>query len=180
MPLLDKTAASLLISELEDSLSGELGRNEEDILSPEGRNSLLQELKEWLSPVKRSRAVVKRKITLLFINILELSSSEEDIQITLSQLERVKQYLAEVKIFDNKIEEIISNSSLLKYDSNILDEEIIEASHYHMRNEKLLLRMTPDQKTYSLSPASECTRYNAISRVEIKYSEEYSSFKAGD
>ncbi|KAL7644719.1 UNVERIFIED_CONTAM: hypothetical protein RMT77_004532 [Armadillidium vulgare] len=167
MPLFDKAAASLLISELEDSLSGELGGNEEDTLSPEDRNSLLQELKESLSPVKRSRAVVKRKITLLFKNILELSSSEEDIQITLSQLEGVRQYLAEVKIFDTKIEEIISNSSLLKYDSSILDEEIIEASHYHMRNEKLLLRMTPDQRT-SLSPASEHSRDDSMSRVEMQ------------
>ncbi|RXG55405.1 Venom carboxylesterase-6, partial [Armadillidium vulgare] len=40
--------------------------------------------------------------------------NEEDIQITLSQLQGVRQYLAEVKIFDTKIEEIISNSSLLK------------------------------------------------------------------
>src|ERR1700755_1958236 len=168
MPLFDKTAAGLLISELEDSLSGELGGNEADTLSPEDRNSLLQELKEKLSPVKRSRAVVKRKITLLLKNILELSSSEEDIHITLSQLEGVKQYLAEVKIFDTKIEEIISNSSLLKYDSSILDEEIIEASHYHMRNEKLLLRMTPDQKTCSLSPASEHSRDDSMSRVEMQ------------
>ncbi|KAL7641802.1 UNVERIFIED_CONTAM: hypothetical protein RMT77_007676 [Armadillidium vulgare] len=73
MPLFDKTAAGLLILELEDSLSGELGGNEADTLSPDDRNSLLQELKEKLSPVKRSRAVVKRKITLLFKNILELS-----------------------------------------------------------------------------------------------------------
>ncbi|KAL7640485.1 UNVERIFIED_CONTAM: hypothetical protein RMT77_008760 [Armadillidium vulgare] len=168
MPLFDKAAAGVLISELEDSLSGELGGNEADTLSPEDRNSLLQELKERLSPVKRSRAVVKRKITLLLKNILELSSSEEDIQITLSQLEGVRQYLAEVKIFDTKIEEIISNCSLLKYDSNILDEEIIEASHYHMRNEKLLLRMTPDQKTCSLSPASEHSRDDSMSRVEMQ------------
>ncbi|KAL7641235.1 UNVERIFIED_CONTAM: hypothetical protein RMT77_008373 [Armadillidium vulgare] len=128
MPLFDKTAAGLLILELEDSLSGELGGNEADTLSPEDRNSLLQELKERLSPVKRSRAVVKRKITLLFKNILELSSSEEDTHITLSQLEGVRQYLAEVKIFDIKIEEIISNCSLLKYDYSILEGEILHTA----------------------------------------------------
>ncbi|KAL7643032.1 UNVERIFIED_CONTAM: hypothetical protein RMT77_006321 [Armadillidium vulgare] len=120
MPLFDNTATGLLISELEDSLKWRVRWNEADTLSLEDRNSLLQELKESLSPVKRSRAVVKRKSTLLFKNILQLSSSEEDIQITLSQLEGVKQYLAEVKIFDTtKIEEIVSNSSLLKYDSSI-------------------------------------------------------------
>ncbi|KAL7633678.1 UNVERIFIED_CONTAM: hypothetical protein RMT77_016211 [Armadillidium vulgare] len=148
MPLFDKTAASQLLSELEDSLSGELKRDNIVTLSTEECNQLLQELKEELSPVKRARAVIKRKVTLLFKSILGLSSSEEDIQITLSQLEGIKKRIEEVKIFDNKIEEIISNSSSFKHDSKILDEEIIDTSHYHMNNEKLLLRMTPEQKTF--------------------------------
>ncbi|KAL7638775.1 UNVERIFIED_CONTAM: hypothetical protein RMT77_010309 [Armadillidium vulgare] len=162
MPLFDKTAASQLLSELEDSLSGELKRNNIDTLSTEECNQLLQVLKEELSPVKRARAVIKRKITLLFKSILELSSSEEDIQITLSLLEGIKKHIEEVKIYDNKIEEIISNSSSFKYDSKILDEEIIDTSHYHMNNEKLILRMTPEQRTFSNSYASEHSRDDTV------------------
>jgi len=167
MDVKELTSARTILDEFEDTISSDLGVITSTI-SAEEKSKLLEELKKKIVPIKRQRGVVKRKITLLFKNICDVSGEDYSSSTVSSLLEEIALRQEEIRHFDSEIEAIICASGLIEHDQTLLNEEVIGASHYHLKNQILLSKVRPiDVAGSNRSSSSAHSNEDAVSRAEV-------------
>ncbi|KAL7630189.1 UNVERIFIED_CONTAM: hypothetical protein RMT77_019672 [Armadillidium vulgare] len=138
MNIKDITSVSSLLQEMETSISSDT-EIVEQTLQPEEMKKKIEEVKQKLSPLKIMRGGTKRKVTLLFKQLLEIVQTDEsNSPLISSMLEEVSSRLLEVRQQDGEIEALICSSDILKHDNSLLNEEIVSASHYHLQQQKVM------------------------------------------
>ncbi|KAL7633061.1 UNVERIFIED_CONTAM: hypothetical protein RMT77_016637 [Armadillidium vulgare] len=170
MNIEDITSVSSLLQEMETSISSDT-EIAEQTLKPEKMKKKIEEVKEKLSPLKIMRRVSKRKVNLLFKQLLEIVQTDEsNSPLISSMLEEVSSKLLEVRQHDGEIEALICSSGLLKYDNTLLNEEIVSASHYHLQQQKVMSKFhSSNEKLSRHSSASGSNpRENLENQSEVK------------
>ena len=66
------TSASALLEDLEGTISSDFGEEDASI-EPEEKTKLMEAVKKVMAPLRMSRGVLKRKVTLLFLVVNEQS-----------------------------------------------------------------------------------------------------------
>jgi len=141
-------SVSDLLQEMETSISSDIGITEKKV-SQEEMKKFVEDVKVKLEPLRRSRGTVKRKITLLFKQLLDIVKDESDSFLLSSILEEISVRLEEVKKYDMEIEALITASDIHKYDQSLLDEELIGATHYHLLQQRTINKFRPPSDSVS-------------------------------
>src|ERR1700755_3422452 len=108
-------SVSDLLQEMETSISSDIGITEKKV-SQEEMKKFVEDVKVKLEPLRRSRGTVKRKITLLFKQLLDIVKDESDSFLLSSILEEISVRLEEVKKYDMEIEALL----LLQISTNMI------------------------------------------------------------
>src|ERR1044072_4672653 len=171
MNIEDITSVSSLLQEMETSISSYTEIAAEQTLKPEEMRKKIEEVKEKLSPLKIKRGVSKRKITLLYKQLLEIVQTDgSNSPLISSMLEEVSSRLLEVRQYDGKIEALICSSGLLKYENTLLNEEIVSASRYHLQQQKVMSKFhtsTENASRHSSASGSN-PQENLENQLEVK------------
>lgn len=158
--------ASAILAALEDTIVEDIGRSDETI-SHEEKTSLIRSLEEQVKPLRRSRGIIKRKITLLLKPFLEESHKESSSSLLDTVLEEVNLRLSEVRQYDNDIEAQICGSALMKHDTTFLNEEIAKSSHYHLQIQKIVHETRPADNVSTLKSSASSQEGDSVSRKEL-------------
>ncbi|KAL7632721.1 UNVERIFIED_CONTAM: hypothetical protein RMT77_016922 [Armadillidium vulgare] len=108
-------ATSSILDSLEETILSDLGIAEVTNTSEEMK-SLLQSIEERVRPLRCSRGIVKRKITLLLKPFTKEPLEDDNPSLLESILEEVNLRLEEVRQYDHEIEVKICESELMKSD----------------------------------------------------------------
>lgn len=169
MDLSALVSASTLLEDLEGTILSDFGADN-DILAPEEKVKILDAVKKVIAPLKLSRGVVRRKVTLLLKPIVNPPPEGTEPAIVSSLLEEVTLRLEEIRQLDGDIEAKICSSQLIKYDKTILNEEIIAASEYHLQVQKIVNKVRPvTQIEPRRSSSSTNSNEDAVSRAELTH-----------
>src|ERR1700755_263464 len=171
MNIEDISSVSTLLQEIETSISSDTEIAAGQTLKPEEMKKKIEEVKEKLSPLKIMRGVSKRKVTLLFKQLLEIVQTDgSNSPLISSMLEEVSSRLLEVRQYDGEIEALICSSGLLKYDNTLLNEEIMSASHYHLQQQKVMSKFHISTKNASRhsSASGSNPQENLENQSEVK------------
>lgn len=127
------------IDQLDSSISQDF-QTEEPEESPENLEEMLHLLKTVVSPLRRKRGDLKKKIT---IRLQRLPKDSEQLHIDTVTiiLDEVSGLLNEIKRSDSLIENKILESNLIKYDQTFLNEEIVASTDYHLKVAGILCEM---------------------------------------
>lgn len=169
MDLSAVVSASTLLEDLERTISSDFG-TDNDNLDPDEKKKILDAVKKVIAPLKLSRGVVRRKVTLLLKPIVNPPPEGTEPAIVSSLLEEVTLRLEEIRQLDGDIEAKICSSQLMKYDKTILNEEIIAASEYHLQVQKIVNKVRPiTQIEPRRSSSSTHSNEDAVSRAELTH-----------
>ncbi|KAL7632922.1 UNVERIFIED_CONTAM: hypothetical protein RMT77_016749 [Armadillidium vulgare] len=174
MNIEDISSVSTLLQEMETSISSDTEIAAEQTLKPEEMKEKIEEVKEKLSPLKIKRGVSKRKVTLLFKQLLEIVQTDgSNSPLISSMLEELSSRLIEVRQYDEDIEASICSSGILKYDNTMLNEEIVNASHYHLQQQKVMSKFHASNENASRhsrhsSASGSNTQENLGNQSEVK------------
>lgn len=143
----DISLLSTLIQNMESSVVSDFGipQGRE---SPEDETTKKEEVKVKLGPLRRSRGAVKRKITLLIKQLIEIVKEGDHLMVS-PKLEDIKLQILEVKKYDEQIEAVICASGILDYSSSLLDEEMIASTDYHLQHQKAMKMFHLSEKSLS-------------------------------
>ena len=96
---------------------------------------LTEQLKERLTPLIRARAAIKRKLTLLIKSVIGLENvSSGTIKSTLISFD---EYMNEIKIYGNKIDELYLSQEFIELNAVQHEEEQINSALYKVKMEEL-------------------------------------------
>ena len=162
-------ATSSILDSLEETILSDLGIAEVTNTSEEMK-SLLQSIEERVRPLRCSRGIVKRKITLLLKPFTKEPLEDDNPSLLESILEEVNLRLEEVRQYDHEIEAKICESELMKYDQNLLNEEVVKSSHYHLQLQRIIHGIRPHSNVSSKESTSpsHSQQGDNISREELQ------------
>ena len=161
------TSASALLEDLEGTISSDFGEEDASI-EPEEKAKLMEAVKKVMAPLKMSRGVLRRKVTLLLKPLVSPPPESVEPDIVSSLLEEVSLRLEEIRQMDSDIEAKLCQAKLMKYDKSVLNEEIISAANYHLQIQKIVKKvrpLTPIEPRHSSS--SNHSNEDALSRAEL-------------
>ncbi|KAL7641239.1 UNVERIFIED_CONTAM: hypothetical protein RMT77_008377 [Armadillidium vulgare] len=136
------TSASALLEDLEGTISSDFGEEDASI-EPEEKAKLMEAVKKVMAPLKMSRGVLRRKVTLLLKPLVSPPPESVEPDIVSSLLEEVSLRLEEIRQMDSDIEAKLCQAKLMKYDKSVLNEEIISAANYHLQIQKIVKKVRP-------------------------------------
>ncbi|KAL7633160.1 UNVERIFIED_CONTAM: hypothetical protein RMT77_016530 [Armadillidium vulgare] len=129
-------ATSSILDSLEETILSDLGIAEVTNTSEEMK-SLLQSIEERVRPLRCSRGIVKRKITLL-LKPFTKEPHDDNPSLLETILEEVNLRLEEVRQYDHEIEAKICESELMKSDQTLLNEEVVNSTNYHLQLQRII------------------------------------------
>lgn len=148
MNSLETSAISSFLQEMENSISSEMNIFDSK-LSAEEEESVKKEVKVKIAPLRIQRGAIKRRLTLLIKHLIEIVNSDDGHSLIPSILEDINRKLEEVHKFDEEIVAVISASEILQRKPSLLDEELINSTHFHLQYQKTLILFDPKSKSCS-------------------------------
>ena len=159
-------SVAALVNTTEQSISSDIGEVETN-LSPEDKKQKIEEVKKKLAPLRQTRGVVKRKVTLLFKNLLEIIKEDKSSSLISSILDEVSLRLGEVRQHDEEIEALLCASNILQIDHTLLDEEVLGSTHYHIQQQKIFNKVRPSVAVTEHKSSASCSHEDTELPIEM-------------